>query len=39
LVMCLGKQVLQKTGFPGVGLKGTVVILPQSVHLISNIVF
>jgi hypothetical protein len=33
------KHALQYTGLPSLGLKGTVAFLPQSSHLISNILF
>jgi hypothetical protein len=35
--VCLVKHALQYTGLPGVGLKETVVVSPQSEHLTSNI--
>jgi len=37
-VLCLLKQSRQYTGLPAVGLKGTVAVLPQSLHLISVLV-
>jgi len=39
LNMCFERHALQYAGLPILGLKETIAVLPQSAHLISNILF